>query len=222
MSTAIFFDLDGTLLTFERPFDAIFETACERVGIAYDPDYAAYFTERFFAHFEDFRPNPFVTAGRETVHEFDLDADGKELGEARIDAEIEVTRVPEGVRAALADLRERHALGVLTNGVASVQRRKLAAHDLDSFFETVVVSESVGAMKPDPAIFERARESIPASEYVYVGDSVEHDLPAGECGFRTVLVGDDAPREEGEKPDADLVLDGPGTLERIETAFVRR
>lgn len=200
MSTAIFFDLDGTLLTYESSFDAIFETACERAGIPYDPDVQAYYTERFFAHFENFRPNPFVTAARETVREFDLDADGTDLGEARIDAEIESTRVPEGVRAALADLRERHALGILTNGVESVQRRKLAAHDLDRFFETVVVSETVGVMKPDPAIFEHATDAIPATEYVYVGDSVEHDLPAGERGFRTVLVGAD------EVDGVDLVI----------------
>jgi putative hydrolase of the HAD superfamily len=209
MTTAIFFDLDGTLITYERSFVAIFETACERVGIEYDPAVYEYYTERFFAHFEDFRPNPFVTAAREAVQKFDLNADGKDLGEARIDAEIEATRVPEGVRVALADLRERHALGVLTNGVESVQRRKLVAHDLDRF-ETVVVSEAVGAMKPDPAIFERAKDAIPAGEYVYVGDSVDHDLPAGKCGFRTVLVGID------DVDEADLTIPGHSELGRVE------
>lgn len=209
MSTAIFFDLDGTLLTSEQSFVEIFETACEQVEIEYDREVHEYFTERFFAHFEDFRPNPFVTAAREAVYEFDLDADGKALGEARIEAEIEATRVPEGVRETLVGLRERHALGVLTNGVESVQRRKLAIHDFD-WFEAAIVSEAVGTMKPDPGIFEAAKEAIPASEYVYVGDSVDHDLPAGECGFRTVLVGDET--VEG----ADLALHDHSELGRIE------
>lgn len=209
MTTAIFFDLDGTLLTYDRSFAEIFETACERVGIAYDPAIGEHYTERFFAHFEDFRPNPFVTAGREAVHEFDLDADGEALGEARIDAEVEATRVPDGVRVALADLRERHALGIVTNGVESVQHRKLAVHDLDGLFETVMVSEAVGTMKPGPAIFEAARDAVPAGEYVYVGDSVEHDLPAGECGFRTVLVGTD------EVEGADLTIPDRSGLGRI-------
>ena len=206
---AIFFDLDGTLLTSEQSFVEIFETACDRVGIEYDPTVHEYYTERFFAHFEDFRPNPFVTAGREAVYEFDLDADGKALGRARIDAEIEATNVPEGVRVALADLRERHALGVVTNGVGDVQRRKLAAHNLDCF-ESVIISEDVGAMKPDPAIFGAAKDAIPASEYVYVGDSIDHDLPAGECGFRTVLLSD------SDVPEADLTLAGPEAFDRIE------
>ena len=209
MSTAIFFDLDGTLLTSEQSFVEIFETACNQVGIEYDRTVHEYFTERFFAHFEDFQPNPFVTAGREAVYEFDLDADGKALGEARIDAEVEATQVPEGVRETLADLRERHALGVLTNGVESVQRRKLEMHDLD-YFETVVISEDIGSMKPDPPIFEAAKDTILASEYVYVGDSVDHDLPAGECGFRTVLVGD------SDVEGADLAIANHSELSRVD------
>lgn len=211
MSTAIFFDLDGTLLTYDRSFASIFETACERVGLEFDPGVHEYFVERFFAHFEDFRPNPFVTAAREAVYEFDLDADGEALGEARIDAEIEATRVPDGVRETLSTLSERYSLGVLTNGVTPVQHRKLATHDLEEFFEVVVISEDVGAMKPDPTIFERAREELPAVEYVYVGDSVEHDLPAGECGFRTGLVGSD------EYPGADFTISKINGIKQIES-----
>lgn len=199
--TAIFFDLDGTLLISECSYEEIFESACESVGIEYDRQVHEYYTDRFFAHFSDHRPNPFAIAGQETVYEFDLDADGTALAEARIEAEIEATRVPEGVEGVLSELGERHPLGIVTNGVGDVQRRKLAIHGLADLFETVLISEEVGAMKPDPEIFERARHAIPATEYVYVGDSVDHDLPAGDCGFCSVLVGTE------EAPAADLVLE---------------
>lgn len=211
MSTAIFFDLDGTILTYDRSFPEIFETVCERMDVPYDREIEAYYTERFFENFRDFRPNPFVTAAREAVYEFDLDVDGKELGEARIDAEIEALQVPDGVRPALEDLSDRYVLGVLTNGVAPVQKRKLELHDLDDLFDAVLVSEEIGALKPDPDIFEAARRAVPAVDYVYVGDSIEDDLPAGECDFQTVIVA------EEDVPEADLTVSDPSGIARIES-----
>lgn len=190
----IHFDLDGTLLRLEGSYEELFATACETVG-ARPADVAAaedFYTERFFEHFGDLTDDPYRRAVGDTVGEFGLDADPDTLARALVDAEIEALSVPPGTRDALTALADGHVLGVLTNGVGDVQRAKLAAHDLATHFDAVVASHDVGALKPDPAIFECARERLPADRHVYVGDSAAHDVaPAAELGFGTVHVVED-------------------------------
>ena len=74
----------------------------------------------------------------------------------------------------------RHRLGVISNGDASQQRKKLARSRIIDRFDCVVVSSECGCAKPDASIFvtacTRAGES-PANA-VYVGDQYELDAEA--------------------------------------------
>ncbi len=68
----------------------------------------------------------------------------------------------------------------ITNGIASVQRRRFAASPITRFFKSVVISEEIGIAKPDPRIFEPAlREvGVAATDVLFVGDSVTSDMAA--------------------------------------------
>jgi len=84
-------------------------------------------------------------------------------------------------------LAKRHQFGVLTNGdgYGYMQRRKLEEHGLDDLADAVVISNEVGVRKPNPQIFETAKERLPAESYLYVGDTFEEDIaPAREAGSR--------------------------------------
>lgn len=48
-----------------------------------------------------------------------------------------------------------YQLGIITNGVAKVQKSRLSKSGLAPLFSSVLVSETVGVEKPDPVIFER-------------------------------------------------------------------
>ncbi|OWP35682.1 hypothetical protein CEE67_04795 [Limosilactobacillus fermentum] len=48
-----------------------------------------------------------------------------------------------------------YQLGIITNGVAKVQKSRLSESGLAPLFSSVLVSETVGVEKPDPVIFER-------------------------------------------------------------------
>ncbi|WEL18825.1 HAD superfamily hydrolase [Halorhabdus sp. SVX81] len=194
MSTAIYFDLDGTLLTFEEPY----ETIVEDVLAGHVPDPAAA-SERFLAtfgeHFDALEADPY-RAGMATVCEHaEVDAQADELVEALREAECERTQVSEDARASLDALGEANALGVLTDGVADFQRAKLDHHGLLDHFETVIASYDIGAHKPDAAMFDRAREAIEAERYVMVGDSDADIEGARAAGFTPVRVerGEDVP-----------------------------
>jgi 2-haloacid dehalogenase len=110
-------------------------------------------------------------------------------------------RLP-GSRAALLALRKRFRLGVVTNGIDRVQHARLAASGLRPFFETVVTSEACGYAKPDPRIVHTALRAlgVTAAEAVYVGDDVAVDGGAARAagtGFVWVDRGDPLPRGHG-------------------------
>ncbi|WP_135667548.1 HAD family hydrolase [Halorhabdus rudnickae] len=194
MSTAIFFDLDGTLLTFEEPYEEIVADVLR--GTVADPAAASErFLSTFGEHFDALEPDPYL-AGMEAVCESEgLDAKPDELVGALRRAECERTTVSEDARESLVALGAENALGVLTDGVGDFQRAKLKHHGLLDHFETVIVSDDIGAHKPDAAMFDRARESIDAEEYVMVGDTDADVEGAREAGFVPVRVehGEDMP-----------------------------
>ncbi len=83
--------------------------------------------------------------------------------------------------AALRELSATHTLGLVTNGASCLQREKLAASGLASYFSLVVVSSDVGATKPDPAVFHEALVLAGAENAVMVGDSVEKDIRGAQA-----------------------------------------
>ncbi|GAA3055627.1 MULTISPECIES: HAD family hydrolase [Actinomycetes] len=89
--------------------------------------------------------------------------------------------------------RLRHAgvaVGAVTNNVADYQREKLRIAGLESI-EVVVGTDTVGAVKPDAAIFhEGARQlGLAPEQCAYVGDNpVVDGAGAREAGLVSVLV----------------------------------
>lgn len=80
----------------------------------------------------------------------------------------------------------------ISNGLSDVQRPRLQASALAEAAEVLVISDEVGAAKPDTAIFDAAfaRMGGPAREAVtLVGDSLTSDVAGGVAyGIETVWV----------------------------------
>jgi FMN phosphatase YigB (HAD superfamily) len=219
---AVFFDLDGTLVALPDDFGEVFEETLSDHGVRADPERHEYFTEAFFDCLSDCHPDPYRAAMADLREEFDLSSPADELAESYAEREAAATELRPGARdvldalsggdsadSAAADSTDGPtdpavALGVLTNGGARGQRRKLAVHGLADYFEAVVVSAEIGAAKPDPDIFVAARNAIPADEYVFVADDVARDVvPAQRAGFTGVYVGERG--RESETASADDV-----------------
>lgn len=82
--------------------------------------------------------------------------------------------------AALTSGHKQLRLGVITNGDAGQQRRKLKNVGLTSLLKHATISSEIGAAKPDATIFQAAcRElQLPPSQVVYVGDRLRTDAEA--------------------------------------------
>ncbi len=83
-------------------------------------------------------------------------------------------------------------LGLITNGDSENQHKKLAKTKLDRFFDPILISAEVGVSKPEPGIFDRARElsgSLPPDQLWYIGDSPVHDIePARKLGWNVIYL----------------------------------
>lgn len=85
--------------------------------------------------------------------------------------------------AALRALRSAARLVLVTDGIAAVQRAKLARTRLRKFFEHVVISSEVGYRKPDPALLRHALRCVGADRRaaLMVGDSPASDGAAARA-----------------------------------------
>jgi len=205
--TVVCFDLDGTLVHFDRAYDRILAEAFEQHLSAVGDDHLDAYDEAFFAAFDALESDPYA-AGVAAVEERLADEAGAEGDDSAFDrdglvatvreAEFAASSVPDAARECLDELAadDHTTLAVVTDGVGDWQRGKLDHHGLTDYFEEVVVSYDVGGHKTDGAPYEAVRERLDADEYVMVGDDYESDVEgARAAGFVPIHyeAGDDGP-----------------------------
>ncbi|NLK02482.1 MAG: noncanonical pyrimidine nucleotidase, YjjG family [Clostridiaceae bacterium] len=96
-----------------------------------------------------------------------------------------------GVEDVLRQLSERSRIVIATNGVDFVQKRRFALSGLMPHIHQIVVSEAVGANKPEAAFFEAVLKlagNPDPSTVLMVGDSPESDIKgANDFGLDSCL-----------------------------------
>ena len=75
-------------------------------------------------------------------------------------------------------LASRYPLTIVSNGFIEVQYRKIRMSGLENLFAHIVLSEEVGAQKPNPKIYQKALElnGCTADEVLMIGDSWTSDI----------------------------------------------
>jgi len=200
---AVFFDLDGTLLSLPDPYaERVHATTEAHLGVR-DDAFEATYSERFLDLLGEGAADPYRRAFEHALADCgydDADVEASAMVETLLEAEIAAIAPPDGVAATLSTLRDRGCRpGVLTNGVPAFQRAKLDAHGLSRHFDAVVASYEAGAHKPDERPFRLAAERLPADEYVMVGDSYEADIEGARAmGWRGVHYAPDGDSPDGE------------------------
>ena len=112
-------------------------------------------------------------------------------------------RAVPGVLPLVTHLKPRVRLGVVTNGLRTVQQEKLVVCQLEGLVDFLLTSEEAGVQKPDPRLFLLALERGHARSEttVVIGDSWALDvLGAHHAGIRSIWL------NRGQEPCPDARL----------------
>lgn len=121
-----------------------------------------------------------------------------------------------GAQEAYQQVMDHYPVGILTNGFAETQRKKFKKFDFYDSAEHVVISEDVGALKPDPKVFKHATElaDVDPDDILYVGDSFTSDIEGGSnFGWNTAWFTRNGDSEKHKK--ADIIFSDFSTLTEL-------
>ena len=219
--SAIFFDLDGTILDWQFGMETTWLATCEEHC---DGSFApAELHEAIRARRTWFWDDP----ERARTGRMDLDEVSREIvRRAFADAglqnrdlahriandyrrrRVETIAPYAGAIATLAAIRARGtAMALLTNGGAANQRRSVDRYDLARYFDCILIEGEFGVGKPDERVFRHALAAVSATPETtwMIGDNLEADIaPAAGMGMHSVWVdatGDGLPADTPVRPD---------------------
>ena len=221
-------DLDHTLLDSDTSEAAAFEATLRDAGVdAPQRHFATYvgINQALWAAVErgEIGPGDVKVARFERlVAAIGLTTPAEDLAEAYADGLATHGDLYPGARELLAGLAGRARLALVTNGLADVQRTRIARLELEPYFDAIVISSEVGAAKPGPAIFDVTFDALdgPAKERALMfGDSLTSDIKGGHdygiatCWYnprRKPMAGAVRPRFEVARLDqlAELAAEG--------------
>jgi putative hydrolase of the HAD superfamily len=78
----------------------------------------------------------------------------------------------------LTYLKDKYTLHLISNGFKESSELKVGNTNISGYFQHIIISETIGVNKPDPAIFEHALSLAGAkkNESLMIGDSLEADV----------------------------------------------
>jgi len=115
--------------------------------------------------------------------------DGYEMNAHYLERIVAHPKIIDTTIESLDMLKDKYTLGIVTNGLKEVQRRRIANHGLEKYFNHIVVSDEIDLAKPDPKYFQYAFDKIDEvdkSKVLVIGDNITSDIGGAQSfGFKT-------------------------------------
>lgn len=185
----IIFDADETLFDFKKSEREAFKNTMLEFGIQYNEDYHLKIYQDInkiiWKEFEEglitqekLKIERFKRLSCKLGIEFDESQFAKSfmkhLGDASFLLEDSINLVEA--------LYNDYTLSIITNGLTSVQEKRIRKSVIAKYFKDIIISEEIGVSKPNPKIFEHALNHINhsnKSKVLMVGDSLTSDIQGG-------------------------------------------
>lgn len=109
-----------------------------------------------------------------------------------------------GAEDTYQQIAKKYPVGILTNGFAETQRKKVSKFDFHKSAKQIVITEEIDALKPDPKVFRHATElaDVAADDILYVGDSFSSDIQGGSrFGWNTAWYTQNGSEQLHQKAD---------------------
>lgn len=181
MIKAVIFDLDGTLLNRDASVQRFIENQYERLH-----KWLGHISkEQYMSRFIELDCRGYVWKDKvyqQMVDDFNINEISWQI---LLDDYVEKFQnncipFPSLIEMLEALKKSSIHLGIITNGKGQFQMDNIRALGIESFFETILVSEWEGIKKPDSLIFQRTIQqlNVSANESMFVGDHPENDVKA--------------------------------------------
>lgn len=208
-------DVDGTLLDFDASAEKSLEILFGQRGYVFNetvfPAYTRINNSLWQKYERGELPRERVLVDRFTMLFGELGiAETGETFEHDFRAELERNPIwMDGAVDILNYLKPKYDLYIVTNGVASTQKKRLAATGLDTYVQNVFISEAIGSQKPQKEYFDYCLSHIgpvQISEIMLIGDSLSADiLGANRAGITACWFNPKGKPLSGEaKPDIEI------------------
>lgn len=181
-------DADNTIFDFTKAEENAFAIACAHAGI----DGA----ERLLPVYADINSAMWkllelggITQSVLRVRRFELfltaigrtDIDARDMGDTFADTLGRQSVPLPGAVEAVARWSRVLPVVIVTNGISKVQHGRMEGSEVRHFISGMVISEEVGAAKPDPRMLELAMEKAGVTDrrrVLMLGDSLSSDIAA--------------------------------------------
>lgn len=181
-------DADGTLWDFDRSeAEAIRETLC-RFGLPDTDEWVGDYHRINDALWKQLERGEVTKAELRTarfarlLEKHQRTGDVRAMADAYVDALSQKSYLLPGALDACRELAKHCRLYLITNGMAVVQRGRLANTPITPLMQNCFISEEIGYEKPSPKYFEAVFRAIPQFDpatTLVVGDSLTSDMAGG-------------------------------------------
>ena len=174
MIDTVLFDLDNTLLDFNKAEKMAVERTLREMGVSPDERMLKRYSELNLAQWH------LLEQGKITRVQVKVQRYVNLFREYHIEGDPEL----------LKHLSEKYRLYMVTNGTLSVQKGRIKSAGMRPYFKDIFISEEIGYDKPGKAYFDYCFSRISnfhRENTVIIGDSLTSDIQGGKnAGIRTI------------------------------------
>ena len=184
----LWFDADGTLFNFHSAEAIALKNAVESVNTLFQDDYLTVYraiNQQLWLAVEKREITPTVLQARRfelLIEALQLTCSADLLGAAYVEHLAAASELFPDAYEVVQALHANSRIAIVTNGLQKVQHGRLSRSPIREFIDVIVISEEVGAAKPEAAFFEAAAERTghpPKSDILIIGDSLAADMQGG-------------------------------------------
>lgn len=182
-------DNDGTLMDFHAAEGKALHGAAAAMGLSLRSEEEALYRQinaevwRAYERREVTQEELRLLRFSRFISAMGFSVDAEEMAQAFMDALSKQTDEIDGAFDFISKAAERVPVIMVTNGIASVQRARLAASRMTPYIQGIVISGEIGAAKPDPKMIYAALEmgGASAADALMLGDEPRADIAAANA-----------------------------------------
>ena len=187
----LLFDADGTLFDYERAEITALEQSFRLFGVPFQPSFLAAYrsiNRELWQELERGRTTPEqlkVLRFERLLASLNLPCPPAAFSEAYLRFLGACADLIPGALEILQACRDAYRIAIVTNGLTTVQRSRMAHSAIRPYIAEIIISEEIGVAKPDARFFDATFARLghpPRSKVLMIGDNWSSDI-VGAAGY---------------------------------------